>query len=240
MNASFKLGLMTLCCAAALSAGQVLAAGVSANERAQTQALAEDGKPSATREREAGVIAATKGRVKREGDILVIALKNKESLTLTTYRTCAGMAATDTSCIDYVLVADLPERGVYMLQKVFYTRTDYALIDAVTGRQTALSVFPQFSDDGKRFLVAGFDQADDGDVNAIEIWRREKDGAVLEWELPYGNVTLGYVARARLVKWDGDAISMEFETADASEGKPAPKWRGTIKHVGANWTLTKD
>jgi len=240
MNASFKFGLMTLCCGAALGFSPAYAAGAASAERAQIQALVEDGKPSATRAREAGVIAATKGRVKREGDNLVIALKNKDSLTLTTYRTCAGMAATDTSCIDYVLVADLPERGVYMLQKVFYTRTDYALIDAATGRQTTVSVFPQFSEDGKRFLVVGFDQADDGDVNAIEIWRREKDGAVLEWELPYGNVTLGYVARARLVKWDGDAISMEFETADASDGKPAPKWRGTIKHAGTTWTLTKD
>ncbi len=240
MKTSMKFGLMTMCCAAALSVGQAMAAGASPTERAQTQALVQDGKPSATRSREAGVIATTGGRVKRQGDDLVLALKNKESLTLTTYRTCEGMAATDTSCIDYVLVADLPERGVYVLQKVFYTRTDYALIDATTGHATTLSVFPQFSDDGKRFLVAGFDQADDGDVNAIEIWRRDKDGAVVEWELPYGNVTLGYVARARLVKWDGDAIAMEFETGDAAEGKPAPKWRGTIKRVGTTWTLTKD
>jgi len=237
MKKPYKFAAMALCCAE-LNSGQAFAA--SANEQAQTLVLLQDAKPSATRPREAGVIATTEGRVKREGDNLVIALKNKDSLTLTTYRTCTGMAATDTSCIDYVLVADLPESGAYVLQKVFYTRTDYSLVDAATGHQTTLSVFPQFSSDSKRFLVAGFDQADDGDVNAIEIWRREKDAAVLEWELPYGNITLGYVTRARLLKWEASTISIEFETADVVDGKPAPKWLGTIKQVGTNWNLTKD
>jgi hypothetical protein len=235
MKTAFKRGLIILGCGAAMSCGVAIAADIT-----QIQVLAQDGKPSATRAREAAVIATTKGRVSRAGDDLILTLKGKEPLTLTTYRTCAGMAATDTSCIDYVLVADLPERGVYLLQKVFYTRTDYALIDAATGRATTLSVFPQFSADGTRFIVAGFDHADDGDVNALEIWRREKDGAVLEWELPYGDTTLGYVARARLIKWEGDTVNMEFETADAAEGKPAPMWRGSIKKVGTSWKLSKD
>jgi len=238
MKISFKRGLMMLGCGAAMSFAVPHAAG--ATDSAQIQALAQDAKPSATRAREAAVIATTKGRVRRDGDDLILTLKDKEPLTLTTYRTCAGMAATDTSCIDYVLVADLPERGVYVLQKVFYTRTDYALIDAATGRATTLSVFPQFSDDGTRFIVAGFDHADDGDANALEIWRREKDGAVLEWELPYGDATLGYVARARLLKWQGDTVNLEFETGDASDGKPAPKWQGMIKKTGTSWKLTKD
>jgi hypothetical protein len=244
---SARIGL-ALMCAAVMTFGQAMAAAPppapptyspapsKITEAAQIKSLVESDKRPAVREREAALIAASSGRATRTGDNLKLLLKNGQSVTLYTQRLCFGVSASDSNCVEYLLVSDLPERGVYVLQKAMYTRTDYVLIDAETGKQTPLSVFPVFSPDGQRFLVAGFDRADDGDLDAIQIWRRDKDGAVVEWRMPYGNPQLGYVAAAQVVKWDAAGITMEFDPG-SSGGKT--KWRGLIRKVGNAWELVK-
>ncbi len=247
MRNLLKIGAV-LTCVLAMSVGQAMAAAPAepplptysaappaVAEAAQIKALVESDKPPAVRQREAALIAGSSGRATRTGDNLKLLLKNGQSTTLYTRRLCFGVSANDNDCIEYQLVEDLPHYGVYVVQKALYTRTDYVMIDATTGKQTLLLVFPMFSPDGQRFLVAGFDRADDGDLDALQIWRREKDSAVVEWRMAYGNAQLGFVSAAQVVKWDAAGITMEF---DPSSGRP--KWRGLIRKISNTWELVKN
>jgi hypothetical protein len=210
-------------------------------EQAQMAAVLDNDTPQATRPREQEILAATKGRVRREGVDLVLTLKDKTvPARFSSNTSCPEGEANEENCVEYLLVADLPSRGVYVVQKALYESQDYVVVDAATGRQTLIGIPPQFSSDGKRFIEVGFFHADETDAYALQIWRREKDGAVLEWKLPYGDQTLGYVAKASVVKWDGDILNMEFDPSDSSKDTKAPKWRGTIKKAGDTWKLSRD
>jgi len=248
MSNVVKLG-RAVACAAIISLSEALAAAPTEApqpayaatpsaiaEAAQIKSLVENDKPPAVRQREAALIAGSSGRATRTGDNLKLLLKNGQSVTLYTRRLCFGVSANDRDCIEYLLAEDLPQHGVYVVQKAMYTRIDYVMIDAATGKETPLSVFPRFSPDGQRFLVAGFDRADDGDLDALQIWRREKDSAVVEWRMSYGNAQLGFVATAQVLNWDATGITMEFDPGSAGK----PKWRGLIRRVSNTWELVKN
>jgi hypothetical protein len=152
-------------------------------EQSQMAAILENDAPQATRPREREIIAVTKGRARREGGELVLTLKNKPvPARLASDTSCPEGEITEQNCVEYLLVGDLVSRGVYLVQKALYESQDYVLVDMNTGRQTTVGLPPQLSTDGKWFIGVGFFHADENDLYALEIWRREKDGAVLEWK----------------------------------------------------------
>ncbi len=209
-------------------------------EDAQMAALLENDVPQATRPREAEIMAVTKGRARREGTELILTLKGRPvPARLASNPSCPEGEINEQNCVEYLLVGDLVSRGIYLVQKALYETQDYVLVDVNTGQQTTVGVVPQFSPDGKRFIAIGFYHADENDPYALEIRRREKDGAVLEWKLPYGDKELGYVARASVLKWQGDSITMEFDPSDSSKDTKAPKWQGTITKSGDSWKLLR-
>jgi len=209
-------------------------------EDAQQKAILENDVPQATRPREREILAITKGRARREGGELVLTVKDKPvPVRLASDTSCPEGETTEQNCVEYLLVGDLVSRGVYLVQKAMYETQDYVLVDMNTGRQTTVGLPPQFSPDGKRFVGIGFFHADEADPYALEMWRREKDGAVLEWKLPYGDKELGYVARADVLKWSGDSVTLEFDPSDSSKATKVPKWQGTIAKSGDTWKLSR-
>ena len=89
----------------------------------------------------------------------------------------------DGHCYRYVLVGDLPEQHAFIVGEDYAKGESLFLIDDRTGRQTPLDGMPAFSPDGTRFFVTDDDEANTHDNN-IEIWRRDGDGAVMEWAHP--------------------------------------------------------
>jgi len=201
---------------------------------AQIEALLGDFAPQTTRPREAALIAASGAVVAREGETLVFDAPHGEPVKMTSNMWCPEMDITEESCVEYILVADLPSRGAYVVQQAFYDSNDFVVVDAKTGAQTRVATPPQFSADGEYFIVVGFDLADGADSYGLEVYRRNEAGAASEWRLMHGDEHLGRVASARVLNWDKDGIAMEFDPGEA-----APKWLGTIKKAGDSWRLVK-
>ncbi len=232
---ALKFGFFTLVGVALASCGDPSAKANRAAEDAQIGAVLADLKPDATRPREAGLIAASHERVRREGDQLNLAITDKEPVKLISNLWCPEMDLTEENCVEYILVADLASSNAYVVEQTFYDSNDFVVVDTRSGAQTRVATPPQFSPDGERFIVVGFALADGGDHYALEIWRHDEDGAESEWRLEHGDDALGRVASAKVVSWEGDRIAMEFDPGEA-----AAKWRGTIKKAGDSWQLLKD
>lgn len=235
MTRPLKFGLLTLACAMLVSCGDADSAATRAAEDAQIQALLDDPKPEATRPREPALISASLERVRREGDQLNLAIAGREPVRFTSNLWCPEMDLTEDNCVEYIFVADLQSHNAYVVEQTFYDSNDFVVVNTRSGEQTRVATPPQFSPDGERFIVVGFVLADGADPYALEIWRHEEGSAVSEWRLEHGDAALGRVASAKVVRWDGDRIAMEFDPGDG-----AAKWRGVLKKSGDSWQPVKD
>jgi hypothetical protein len=193
---------------------------------------------------EAVALPAAQGRAVRKGDDLIFALAGGKTKTL--HNDIAGCAHGDAHCDGYRLVADLPARHFYLVNEYFHEGGDYWLIDDRSGRFIRIDNVPQFSPNGRRFLVedddvAGYHQ------NDLEIWRREGDGAVLEWGAALTEADTGVSHQfgpphSMLLSWQGDRITLHFITM--LNGGPDPnrivvmQWNGTLTRGADGWHLS--
>jgi len=192
---------------------------------------------------EADVLPFTRGRVERNGDILTLILADGGNVKLGSNRNgCEGDDEHPSEeCELFQLVADLPSRHFYLVVTAYYEGADYFLIDDRTGRKTRIGAVPIFSPDGKHFLVQDDNVAWDHENN-LEIWRRENDGATLEWANSIQQAQVetsdSMLYHTSVTKWDGNQISLSFSNnvGDRSE----TTWTGNITKAPTGWRLCAD
>ena len=115
-----------------------------------------------------------------------------------------------------------------------------------TGRRTEIDAVSRFSPDGKRFLVQNDNVATDHENN-LEIWRRERDGAIIEWAHPYKQVyveapVLQNIYHTEVMGWRGDRITLAFSSGKWFDTKkksviPARHWLGYLTREASGWHL---
>src|SRR6185312_10278978 len=170
----------------------------------------------------------------RHEDDLILTPRGAPPLHLTD--DIASCAQADVNnCVGYALMAWVPRSQAWVAQQFLYEGSSFLLIDSGTGRQTRLNGMPAFSPDGREFLVAPYDLESDAGLNDIEIWRRDGDGAVLEWAHAAG-ASGEHLSAPPIIKvtgWKGDRITLAFET-----GLETPRrWNGSLVRAGTSWTL---
>ena len=188
----------------------------------------------AARAAEPAILAATHGGAVRHQDDLVLHPRSAPQLHLTDdMASCAQADVKD--CIGYALMAWVPRSRAWIVQQFLYEGSTFLLIDSVTGRRTLLNGMPVFSPAGREFLVAPYDLESDVGPNDLEIWRRDGDGAVLEWSHAAGALSQGLSAPpiATVTDWHSDRIALAFQSALDS----ARRWRGSLERSATGWTL---
>ena len=205
-------------------------------------------KPAAPAEAPAAVTAADvlqeamrAGRAIPDGAGLSLVLTSGRHLRMTdNTRGCPrdDRGLDDGNCYRYSLVADLPDQHAFIVAEDYSKGESLLLIDDRSGRQTGLDGMPVFSPDGSRFIVNDDGEANDHDNN-IEIWRRDGDGAVMEWAHPVKQVhveapALKAVYHVSVSDWSRpDAIRLAF-----SSGRQ--NWDGHLTLGAKGWALAAD
>ena len=144
----------------------------------------------------------------------------------------------DGHCYRYALVGDLPDQHAFIVSEAYYEGESLFLVDDRTGRQTGIDGIPVFSPDGSRFFIDDDDEANDHDNN-IEIWRRDGDGAVMEWAHPVKQVhveapALKDIYHVSVSDWSKpETIGLAF-----SSGRQ--DWDGHLKLGVKGWALDAD
>jgi hypothetical protein len=189
----------------------------------------------AARAAEPDLISASHGLAERQGDILAVHPANAPIVGLADHKAACDNGDAD-KCEAYALVGNFPKARALVVQQFLYEGSSFFLIDDNTGRQTRLAAMPAFSPDGTRFLVAPYDEENDTGPNHLEIWRREGDGAVLEWahslEQEHAeDPALPAPYQTRLLHWRGDSLALEFFTDDGKS------WRGSLTRAEDGWRL---
>ena len=187
----------------------------------------------AARAAEPRLLAA--GRAERHGDDLVLIPAHGKRLSFTDHKLACESG--DEDCIGFALMGEFPKSNAWVVQRFFYEGGDFLLIDARSGRQTKLNGMPFFSPDGGSFLVTPYDEEGDA-PNNLEIWRRDGDGAVLEWAHPFAaayqeDSSLKQLYEVRAVRWDKDRITLAL-----AEPTTQRRWSGTLMHDKDGWHLS--
>jgi len=185
----------------------------------------------AARAAEPPILAATHGAATRRQDDLTLRPGNAPPLRLTDDMASCAQADAD-NCVGYALMASLPRSHAWVAQQFLYEGSSFLLIDSGTGRQVRLNGMPVFSPDGREFLVAPYDLESDVGPNDLELWRRDGDGAVLEWAHAAGS----FGSPPPLIEvtgWQDDGIALSFESAF----DPSRRWPGSLTRTGAGWSL---
>jgi len=189
------------------------------------------------RMQEPRVIQTADGTVIRRDNSLIVRPSEGAAIVLTdTPNSCeTGDAG---RCQGFALMARISGAHAFVVQRFFNEGSDFLLIDDRSGRETTLHAMPTFSPDNQRFLVAPFDDESDDDPNNLEIWRRQNDGAVMEWAHPFKqsfveDPALPALYESRVLRWDPDRVTLEFSI----EGRPDRHWTGTLTRLSDGWHL---
>ena len=188
----------------------------------------------AARAAEPAILAATRGAAVRHDDDLILTPHGAPPLHLTDdMASCAQ--ADEKNCVGYALMAAVPRSHAWVAQQFLYEGSSFLLIDSGTGRQTRLNAMPSFSPDGRQFLVAPYDLESDVGPNDLEIWRRDGDGAVLEWAHPAAQPGPegSPPPIIKVTDWQNDRIALSFESAF----DPSKRWLGSLTRTGSGWSL---
>jgi hypothetical protein len=133
---------------------------------------------------ESSIIAASKGRAERQETRLILRFGDRthQELVSNPYPQCENdRRGAYESCISYYLIADIPAQNLFLIRVALYEGEGFYIVDQRNGQMKGLSAFPEFSPDWTRFVaISNFDNISVNETE-IEIWRREKDGFVMEW-----------------------------------------------------------
>ena len=185
---------------------------------------------------EPGVIAASHGRAKRDGANLTLAIGHGASLTLTDDKSgCEPPKFDYAKCFSFTLVADLPSRHAYIVADRYEEGGKAELIDDRTGTRAVFSQIPRFSPDGSLLLVLS--NSDAGDGGLIQLWRRQDERIVKEWEMPEDEAKrVGYYQTV-LVGWQHDGVQLDL-TNPQMNGTPETHHPATLARGKSGWQLT--
>jgi hypothetical protein len=191
----------------------------------------------AARAAEPAAIDAARGLALRQGDDLVLHPANTAAFTLTD-RKAACDAADTVQCQGYALMQFHARAHALVVQRFLYEGSSFFLIDSATGRQTQLAGMPVFSPDGREFLVAPYDEENDAGPDNLEIWRRDGDGAVLEWAHTIAqehadDPALPVPYQTRVEDWSHDRIRLTL-FIDHPDRR---QWSGTLTRTADGWRL---
>lgn len=180
------------------------------------------------------------GLAERSGDRLTL-IAGGQTLVFTD-NAMACETADAGNCALYVLIANVP--GSLAVEKFAFEGSDSYLINTRTGRKTILTGVPVFSPDGHIFVVTQF--SNDSDDN-LEVWRRNDDGATLEWAHPFkqsfaedpallnypSNPNLAIPPEFRVTGWRGNRVTLAVSTDDRLH-----HWTGALIHDAGGWHLS--
>jgi hypothetical protein len=142
-------------------------------------------------------------------------------------------------------------RHFFLVRRQDYEGGAWFLVDDQSGNRIELESAPVgFSQDGLRFLVLNDDVADEH-KNNIEIWRREKNGAVLEWansvEQQKNQVPAPGLAAytSEMMHWQGNHNTLSLRQDgwfDAKVRRKIPDRYGTesLTRTDTGWRLQTD
>jgi hypothetical protein len=172
----------------------------------------------------------------RHGNDLVLLPLHGEKLIFTDN----GKACEDADiehCVGYALVGFSIPAHAFVVEIFYYEGGDFLLLDSGSGRKTPLNGLPVFSPDGAEFLVAPYDDETDSGPNNLEIWRRDGDGAVLEWAHPFKQAfaedpSLEQLYQVAVSGWDGNRIRLVLTEPGTSR-----RWTGSIIRDAQGWHL---
>jgi hypothetical protein len=179
----------------------------------------------------------TQGRAERQGgDLVLVPVHGERQVFTDNKQACDADDAHH--CTGFALMGDFPKSNAWVVQQFYYEGGDFLLVDDRSGRQIRLNGTPFFSSDGGRFLIAPYDDENDVGPNNLEIWRRDGDGAVLEWAHPVKaayqeDPSLKELYEARVMRWDKDQITLAF-----SEPGTQRHWSGMLMHDKDGWHLS--
>jgi hypothetical protein len=177
------------------------------------------------------------GRAERHGDDLVLRPARGDGLVFTDHK--QACESDDVSnCIGFALMGHFRKSNAWVLQKFYYEGGSFVLIDDRSGRQISLTGMPVFSPDGKEFLVAPYDEENDPGPNNLEIWRRDGDGAVLEWVHTFEQAlaedpSLKMVYLTEVTGWAGNRLALRL-----SEPETERVWNGSLIRDATGWHLS--
>ncbi len=177
------------------------------------------------------------GRAERHGDDLVLIPAHGERQVFTDNKQACDADDVD-HCTGFALMGGFAKSNAWAVQQFYYEGSGFLLVDDRSGRQTRLNGMPFFSPEGDRFLVAPYDEENDPGPNNLEIWRRDGDGAVLEWAHPFKAVhqedpSLKELYEARVMRWDRNRITLAL-----SEPGTQRHWGGTLMRDRGGWHLS--
>jgi hypothetical protein len=160
------------------------------------------------RDLEPKALAAADADAERQGDRLRLHLKSGAIRNYQDRPECKSLGE-ESKCQKYVLVVHASSRGTFVVAKLYYESITCLLIDDVTGDETTLRSFPDFSPSGNRALALLINDEQFG--FAVQIWRREGHKFVLEWSAsPY---TDGFYTSYELVRWKSErTLELRAET----------------------------
>ena len=191
-------------------------------------------------------LAKAVGRADRDGKTLKLKLTDGETLGLqdSAVDDCVLKPA---ACRGYLLVADLPGQHFFLVSVTHYEGGEFLLIDDRTGRRTEVDAVPAFSPDQKRFLVIAQNEAY-GSFYGLQVWRRDGDAAVLEWQHSLagdapewrGGAAPGACPSetfADLVRWRGnDRIDLDL-SSPRLDRCPEAHWPTIIQYGANGWGM---
>jgi hypothetical protein len=230
-----KLVLAAFLTAAVVVPPRQVAADWATEEAVLKAATAAVGETQQLKALEPKALAVSRGRATRTGQTLVLRRKKGPAIVLKARNRCESGSPTQESCRSFVLMADLPSQHCYIVAVTYYEGIDILLIDDRTGRQTKLRGTPSFAPDGAYFLVVDNNEA--YGTPGLELWRRQGDGAELEWthrnsEDPVEHLT-------EVVAWGGDVIELDMRSTDYRDS-PDEHWRGRVRRSDSGWQLEAD
>jgi len=176
------------------------------------------------------------GLAERHGDQLVLFPAQGQKVTFTDHLKACDDHVVET-CIGFALIDKSDRAGAFVVQQFYYEGSDFLLIDSQSGRSTKLHGMPAFSPDGRHFLVAPFDEESDVGANNLEIWRREGDGAVLEWAHTFAEThaedpNLKAPYKTRVSGWSTNRITLALQEPGSER-----RWSGSIVRDDTGWHL---
>ena len=178
---------------------------------------------------EAVALADSGGHARRAGDVLIVKPSKAAEVR---FRSAPKRCIDDDvqHCVIYTLVAYLPSRHAYLVDKSLYEGGNGILIDDRTGRETVLPGIPLFSPDSNE-VVSTPDCFHYQCRYDLEIWKRTGDHFVFEW----GHAAFPSIDEVSidLDRWDEpDRI-----TASLSGDEAEASGKAMIVRKGGRWRM---
>jgi hypothetical protein len=180
---------------------------------------------------EPAAVAESGGRARRQGNVLSLKISGRARLRL---KSESGACVDDDSCVEYRLVADLPSRHAYLVDKRYPEGGDSILIDDRTGRRTILPGTPLFSPDSQELIAVDNGCLVNGCDHDIEIWKRSGDHFVVEWGRPPDSIK--EYPTIDLDRWDQpNRVTASYSTQGFYP--PAARWEVVMLREHGRWRM---